>query len=52
MFTSGCVLSANYLSCRAWRRREIFVGRLAMTGFFSAVIGELLTGKGVLGQAR
>jgi len=32
------------------RRREIFVGRLAMTGFFSAVIGELLTGKGALGQ--
>ena len=31
-------------------RREIFVGRLAMTGFFSAVIGELLTGKGALGQ--
>jgi hypothetical protein len=32
------------------RRREIFVGCLAMTGFFSAVIGELLTGKGALGQ--
>ena len=26
------------------------MGRLAMTGFFSAVIGELLTGKGALGQ--
>lgn len=32
------------------RRREIFVGRTAMTGFFSAVVGELLTGKGVIGQ--
>lgn len=32
------------------RRREVFAGRLAMTGFFSAVIGELLTGKGVIGQ--
>jgi len=32
------------------RRREVFVGRLAMTGFFSAVLGELLTGKGVIGQ--
>jgi photosystem II protein len=32
------------------RRREIFVGRVAMTGFLSAVIGELLTGKGALGQ--
>eukprot|EP00884_Botryococcus_braunii_P003796 jgi/Botrbrau1/13417/Bobra.0082s0023.1 len=32
------------------RRREIFVGRLAMTGFFSCVLGELLTGKGALGQ--
>ena len=27
-----------------------FAGRTAMTGFFSAVIGELLTGKGVIGQ--
>jgi len=32
------------------RRREIFVGRLAMTGFFAATVGELLTGKGALGQ--
>lgn len=32
------------------RRREVFVGRLAMVGFVSAVFGELLTGRGVLGQ--
>jgi photosystem II protein len=32
------------------RRREIYVGRLAMTGFFSCVLGELFTGKGALGQ--
>jgi len=32
------------------RRREVFVGRLAMTGFFAATIGELITGKGALGQ--
>ena len=42
--------SAKYSSCHRPHRREIFVGRLAMTGFFSAVIGELLTGKGALGQ--
>jgi len=40
----------NPLEFAFTRRREIFVGRLAMTGFFSAVIGELLTGKGALGQ--
>lgn len=34
------------------RRREIFVGRTAMTGFFTCVLGELLTGKGALGQLR
>lgn len=34
------------------RRREIFVGRTAMTGFITAVVGELLTGKGALGQLR
>jgi len=32
------------------RRREVFVGRLAMTGFFAATIGELITGKGAIGQ--
>ncbi|KAL3145684.1 hypothetical protein ABBQ32_003219 [Trebouxia sp. C0010 RCD-2024] len=32
------------------RRREVFVGRLAMVGFVSAVLGELFTGRGVLGQ--
>jgi len=34
------------------RRREIFVGRTAMTGFFTCVLGEFLTGKGALGQLR
>lgn len=32
------------------RRREVFVGRLAMSGFLAAVVGEILTGKGILGQ--
>lgn len=32
------------------RRREIITGRLAMTGFFAEVIGELFTGKGAVGQ--
>jgi photosystem II protein len=32
------------------RRREIFAGRLAMSGFFAGVIGELFTGKGFIGQ--
>jgi len=34
------------------RRREVFVGRLAMLGFFSANVGELLTGKGIFGQVE
>jgi len=34
------------------RRREIWVGRTAMTGFICAVIGEILTGKGALGQLQ
>lgn len=32
------------------RRREVFIGRLAMSGFLAAVIGEIITGKGILGQ--
>lgn len=32
------------------RRREVFAGRLAMFGFAASLIGELYTGKGVLGQ--
>lgn len=32
------------------RRREIIVGRTAMVGFLAATLGELLTGKGALGQ--
>jgi len=34
------------------RRREVFVGRLAMVGFASALIGELTTGRGPLGQLQ
>jgi len=32
------------------RRREIFIGRVAMVGFVSAVLGEVLTGRGALSQ--
>jgi photosystem II protein len=32
------------------RRREVFAGRLAMSGFLAGCIGELLSGKGFLGQ--
>lgn len=32
------------------RTREVFVGRLAMSGFLAGTIGELLTGKGFFGQ--
>lgn len=34
------------------RQREIWAGRTAMTGFFCACIGELITGKGALGQLQ
>jgi photosystem II protein len=34
------------------RRRELFVGRLAMLGFLAATLGELATGRGPLGQLR
>jgi len=42
----------NPLQSAFTRRREIWVGRTAMTGFISAVIGELLTGRGALGQLQ
>lgn len=32
------------------RRRELFAGRLAMFGFSASIVGEILTGKGFLGQ--
>lgn len=32
------------------RRREVFAGRLAMSGFLAGTLGELFTGKGFLGQ--
>jgi photosystem II protein len=34
------------------RRRELFVGRLAMLGFASALLGEIATGLGPLGQLQ
>lgn len=34
------------------RRREVFVGRLAMLGFLSACIGEEMTGNGIIGQVQ
>lgn len=34
------------------RRREALVGRLAMVGFASALIGEIITGRGPLGQLQ
>ncbi|CAL8465037.1 g4572 [Coccomyxa elongata] len=42
----------NPLQSAFTRRREIWVGRTAMTGFISAVVGELLTGRGALGQLQ
>jgi photosystem II protein len=32
------------------RRREVFTGRIAMSGFLACVIGEILTGRGAIGQ--
>jgi photosystem II protein len=32
------------------RGREVVAGRLAMTGFFAELVGELVTGKGAVGQ--
>jgi hypothetical protein len=32
------------------RKNELFVGRVAMIGFASGIIGEKLTGKGPLAQ--
>lgn len=32
------------------KKNELFVGRMAMLGFLSAVIGEMVTGYGVVGQ--
>lgn len=34
------------------RRREVFAGRLAMLGFLSACIGEVITGDGIIGQVQ
>ncbi|KAK9841547.1 hypothetical protein WJX74_007623 [Apatococcus lobatus] len=34
------------------RRREVFAGRLAMSGFVAALAGEFLTGRGALGQLQ
>ena len=42
-------------SHRPWNKSRLFVveqinGRVAMVGFLAAVLGELCTGKGMLGQ--
>lgn len=42
-------------SHRPWNTSRLFVveqinGRVAMIGFLAAVVGELLTGKGIIGQ--
>ena len=34
------------------RKREVIVGRAAMSGFVAALLGELLTGRGALGQLQ
>jgi hypothetical protein len=34
------------------KENELFVGRLAMIGFASSLLGEILTGKGALAQVR
>lgn len=40
----------NPASAAFTRRREVFTGRIAMSGFLAGVIGEILTGKGPIGQ--
>lgn len=49
---SGDALRVNPLLPSFTRRREVFVGRLAMLGFLAACIGEELTGNGIIGQVQ
>jgi hypothetical protein len=46
---------ASMTSPRPWNRTalagvELLNGRVAMLGFLAAIAGELLTGKGIVGQ--
>lgn len=41
------LLSAYLIHCLCW---QVFVGRTAQLGFLAAVIGEKITGKGILRQ--
>jgi len=48
---------ASMTSPRPWNTRalagvELLNGRVAMLGFAAAVIGELLTGQGMVGQLK
>jgi hypothetical protein len=48
---------ASMTNPRPWNTRalaavELLNGRVAMLGFASALIGELLTGKGMVGQMK
>ena len=48
---------ASMTSARPWNTRalagvELLNGRVAMLGFAAALIGELLTGKGMVGQLK
>lgn len=46
---------ASMTSPRPWNRNalagvELLNGRVAMLGFLAAIVGELLTGEGIVGQ--
>ena len=48
---------ASMTSARPWNTRalagvELLNGRVAMLGFAAALIGELLTGQGMVGQLK
>jgi len=48
---------ASMTSARPWNTRalagvELLNGRVAMLGFAAALIGELLTGQGMVGQMK
>jgi photosystem II protein len=43
-------VKVNPASAAFTRRREVFTGRIAMSGFLAGLIGEVLTGRGPIGQ--
>lgn len=46
-------LTLTYVTCQGFgftKENELFVGRLAQLGFAASLIGEGVTGKGILGQ--